>query len=129
MRVFRLRDSPAFVRSVDFGIATAHDRTEIAVNARHSMTVLVVLAGTALPFAGCGGDDDSSDSSASANSSGSSSQSTQPASTGSSSAVKIDNFKFSPASVTVKQGAGLSISNQDSTAHTATANDGHSFDT
>ena len=43
--------------------------------------------------------------------------------------MKISNFKFSPASVTVKSGAGVAVTNQDSTAHTATADDGHSFDT
>jgi plastocyanin len=93
------------------------------VKPRHSMTWLVVIAGTALLFAGCGGGDSPS---ASANSSGSSSQA---ASGGSASAVKISNFKFAPASVTVKQGAGVDVTNEDSTAHTATADDGHSFDT
>jgi plastocyanin len=43
--------------------------------------------------------------------------------------VKISNFKFSPATITVKQGARLSVTNDDSTAHTATADDGQSFDT
>jgi plastocyanin len=84
---------------------------------------LVVLAGTALLLAGCGG---GSSPSASAGSSGSSSQA---ASGGSSTAVKISNFKFSPASVTVKPDAPVTVTNQDGTAHTATADDGHSFDT
>jgi plastocyanin len=96
---------------------------EITVNSRHAMRSLVVIAGTALLFAGCGG---GSSPSPSANSSGSSSQ---PASGGSASAVKISNFKFSPASVTVKPGGGVAVINQDSTSHTATADDGHSFDT
>ncbi len=43
--------------------------------------------------------------------------------------MKISNFKFAPASVTVKPGAGVAVTNEDSTAHTATADDGHSFDT
>jgi plastocyanin len=107
-----LCDPPTFVRS-----------TEIAVKPRHSMSSLVVLAATALVFAGCGG---GSNPSASANSSGSSSQA---ASGGSSSAVKISDFKFSPASVTVKQGTRVTVTNEDSTAHTATADDGSSFDT
>ena len=93
------------------------------MKARHAMSSLVVIAGTALLFAGCGG---GSSPSASAGSSGSSSQAS---SGGSSSAVKITNFKFSPASDTVKQGTGVTVTNQDSTAHTATADDGHSFDT
>ena len=90
---------------------------------RHSMSTLVVIAGTALLFAGCGG---GSNSSASANSKGPASPA---ASGGSSSAVKISNFTFAPASVTVEQGARVTVTNQDSTAHTATADDGHSFDT
>ena len=90
---------------------------------RHSISSLVVIAATALLFAGCGSGNSPSPS---ANSSGSSSQ---PASGGSSSAVKINDFKFSPASDTVKQGARVTVTNQDSTAHTATADDGHSFDT
>jgi plastocyanin len=93
------------------------------VKPRHSMGSLVVMAGTALLLAGCGG---GSSPSGSANSSGSPSQA---ASGGSSSAVKISNFKFSPASVAVKQGARVTVTNQDSAAHTATADDGHSFDT
>lgn len=88
-----------------------------------SMSSLVVIAGMALLFAGCGG---GSSPSASAGSSGSSSQAP---SGGSSSAVKISNFKFSPASVTVKHGARVTVTNRDSAAHTATADDGHSFDT
>ena len=90
---------------------------------RHAMRSLVVIAGTALLFAGCGDKDSPS---ASADSSRSSSQA---ASGGSSSGVKISNFKFSPASVVVKQGARVTVTNQDSAAHTATADDGHSFDT
>ena len=33
------------------------------------------------------------------------------------------------AALAVKQGARVTVTNQDSTAHTATADDGHSFDT
>ena len=90
---------------------------------RHSMSSLVAIAATALLFAGCGGGNNPS---ASANSSRSSSQAASGAST---SAVKISNFKFAPASVTVKRGARVTVTNQDSAAHTATADDGHSFDT
>jgi plastocyanin len=115
---------PADVHTLDeVLLSNTHNRTEIAVKARKSMSSLVVMAGAALLFAGCGGGDSPS---ASANSSGSS---PQAASGGSSSAVKISNFKFSPASDTVKQGAGVTVTNEDSTAHTATADDGHSFDT
>ena len=93
------------------------------MKARHSMSSLVVIASTALLFAGCGDGDSPS---ASASSSGSSSQA---ASGGSSSAVTIKDFKFSPASLTVKDSARVAVTNEDSTAHTATADDGHSFDT
>ena len=43
--------------------------------------------------------------------------------------MKINGFKFAPASVTVKTGAKVTITNNDSTAHTATADDGNSSDT
>jgi plastocyanin len=91
------------------------------VKPANSLSLLSVMAATALLLAGCGGGG-----SPSASASGSPSQG---ASGGNSSAVKISNFKFLPASVTVKQGAGLTVTNQDSTSHTATADDGHSFDT
>jgi plastocyanin len=96
---------------------------DIAMKPRHSLSSLVVIAATALLLAGCGGGGSPS---ASANPSGASSQA---ASGGSSSAVKISDFKFVPASVTVKHGARVNVTNQDSAAHTATADDGHSFDT
>ena len=43
--------------------------------------------------------------------------------------MTIGNFKFAPASLTVKSGAKVAVTNNDSAAHTATADDGHSFDT
>ena len=93
------------------------------MNPRHAVSTLVVIAGTALLLAGCGG---GSSPKASANTSAASSQA---GAGGGASTVKISNFKFSPSSVTVKQGVGVTVTNQDSTAHTATADDGHSFDT
>lgn len=85
--------------------------------------LLVVVTGVAIAVAGCGG---GSSSSTSTTSSGASST---PASAGGSTAVRISNFKFVPAKVTVGHGAGVSVTNRDTTAHTATADDGHSFDT
>ena len=43
--------------------------------------------------------------------------------------MKISDFKFAPATITVKHGTSLSVTNSDSTAHTATADDGNTFDT
>jgi plastocyanin len=85
------------------------------------MSSLAVIASMALLLAGCGG---GSSSSSSAKSGGSS---TQTAVAGS--GVKISDFKFSPASVTVKPGVRVTVSNEDSATHTVTADDGHSFDT
>jgi plastocyanin len=85
------------------------------------MSSLAVIASLALVLVGCGG---GSSPYGSAKSSGSS---TQTAVAGS--AVNISNFKFSPRSVTAKPGARVTVSNEDSATHTATADDGHSFDT
>lgn len=43
-------------------------------------------------------------------------------------AVTIQNYAFSPATITVKAGDSVTWTNQDSTGHSATADDG-SFDT
>jgi plastocyanin len=42
--------------------------------------------------------------------------------------VSIQNFSFKPGKVTVKRGTKVRWINKDSTAHTATANNGRSFD-
>ena len=42
--------------------------------------------------------------------------------------VVIQNFRFKPANITIKRGAKVRWINKDSTAHTATANNGRSFD-
>ena len=90
---------------------------------RHASASLLVLAAVAVvPIAGCG----SSSGSNAAKSGGSSSQS-KPSGGGSGS-VSIANFKFTPASLTVS-GTRIPVANHDSTAHTVTADDGHSFDT
>jgi plastocyanin len=52
-----------------------------------------------------------------------------PPPSGASRAVMISNFSFRPATVTVKRGTGVTVTNRDSAVHTATADDGHSFDT
>ena len=55
---------------------------------------------------------------------------TQPSKPASSTqdAITIQNFKFGPATLTVKAGAKVTVTNSDSTTHTATANGG-AFDT
>ena len=42
--------------------------------------------------------------------------------------VLIQNFRFKPAHITIKRGMKVRWINKDSTAHTATANNGRSFD-
>jgi plastocyanin len=42
--------------------------------------------------------------------------------------VLIENFRFKPAQITIKRGTRVRWINKDSTAHTATANNGTSFD-
>jgi len=42
--------------------------------------------------------------------------------------VMIQNFRFKPAHITIKRGTKVRWINKDSTAHTATANNGRSFD-
>jgi plastocyanin len=89
---------------------------------RHLIGLVAVLS---LLLAACGGGGGGGSSSTT-----SSSSSSQSASGGTSSdAVKIDNFKFTPATVTVAHGARVTVTNADSTAHTATADSGNSFDT
>jgi plastocyanin len=94
---------------------------ENAVDLRHLTVSLVALAALAAPVAGCGGSDDTPP----AAQSGGSAQ--HAALSGD--ALTISNFKFTPASVTVSRGARITVTNHDTTAHTATADDGHSFDT
>jgi plastocyanin len=79
------------------------------------ISTLAVVGASAALVAGCGG------SSATA-------KAPTPSSGGSSSAIKIDNFAFSPKTLTVS-GGSVTVSNADSTTHTVTADDGHSFDT
>jgi plastocyanin len=89
------------------------------VTPRQIIHGLVAIAAAGTLIAGCGSSDTPKSDSASA----------KPASGASGNAVTIGNFKFAPASLTVKSGAKVGVTNDDSTPHTATADDGHSFDT
>ena len=91
----------------------------------HPVKSLLVMSATALLIAGCGGGGSDSGS-ATANPSDSSSSS---ASGDSSTGVTISDFKFKPNPLTVKSGARVTVTNDDSAPHTVTADDGQSFDT
>jgi plastocyanin len=90
---------------------------------RRSLPALLAVLATAALLAGCGGGGSNQPTAAST-----------PAPSGGSSGgggkgVQIDNFKFVPGTLTVKRGTRVVVANQDSTAHTATSDDGSSFDT
>ena len=85
-----------------------------------TFTLLSTVAVAAVLATGCGDDGGSGPSAGAAPSASGSS--------GTSSAITISNFKFSPATLQVQHGAGIKVANDDSTAHTVTADDGHSFD-
>jgi plastocyanin len=87
---------------------------------RRIVSSLAVLGSAAALLAGCGTSSTPSTAKAPAASVDSSSQS---------SAIKMDNFAFSPTTLTVSHGAVVDVTNDDSAAHTVTADDGHSFDT
>jgi plastocyanin len=100
---------------------------ENAVQLRHAIVSLATVAAVAGPIAGCG----SSSSSSNASQSGARSQSggSSQSNSGASNAVGIAHFKFVPASLTVKRGTKVTVTNDDGTAHTFTADNGDSFDT
>jgi plastocyanin len=108
---------------------------EDAVKLRHLSTSLVATAAVAAATAGCGSSGSSSSGQSATTSSPSpqtnagASTSSQSGGSGRAGAVTISNFKFAPATLTVSKGARVTVSNKDSTAHTATADDGNSFDT
>jgi plastocyanin len=92
-----------------------------------SPLLAAALAGALLTGCGGGGDDNATASPGTSQATTSQSGGTpRPSSTN---AVTIDNFAFSPATITVKPGTRVTVANHDSTAHTATSDDGSSFDT
>ena len=90
---------------------------------RHLTTSLVATAAVVAPIAGCG----NSDASGSAQSPPTASP--QSGRNAGAATVRISDFKFTPGALTVKQGARIIVMNHDTTAHTATADNGNSFDT
>jgi plastocyanin len=78
---------------------------------RISRVLALCLAAT-LAFAGCGddGDDEASDTTAPAAADGA--------------AITIESFAFEPATLTVDAGTTVTVTNDDSAAHTWTADDG-----
>lgn len=89
---------------------------------RHLIVTLVALAALAAPIAGCGG---SSSGATTAQSDGQS----QSKPSGGSNEVSVVDLKFTPATLTVPRGARVTVANHGTMAHTATADDGKSFDT
>lgn len=106
-------------------------RTRLPVRVRRGHVVVAACA--LLALTGCS----SSDSGNSSSSTKSAAPPTSASASGSASAtgggggattIVIQNFKFVPDSLTVPPGATVTVTNKDSTAHTATASD-KSFDT
>jgi plastocyanin len=96
----------------------------------------VALAGALLALAGCsdsgGGGGSTATTMPSMTSATASSSASASASSGTSTAanqVVIKNFAFTPATLTVRAGATVTVMNQDSTAHTLTATGAKEFDT
>ena len=96
------------------------------MSCRHYIGPLLAAA-VGIAFAGCGGASNST--TARASSSGASSSGASSSGASSSGAISIKDFKFAPATVTVDGGTRLRVTNDDSTAHTATADAGGAFDT
>jgi plastocyanin len=90
------------------------------------LSSLLAVATTAVLLTSCGGGGGNS---GSATQSASSASGSGQGSAGGGDAVSISNFKFSPGTVTVKSGTKVTVANNDGTAHTATSDDGSTFDT
>ena len=95
---------------------------------RRSLVAITLLATAALLAAGCGGGKSpSSSGGGTPASSSASSPATSASPGGGGTAVTIDNFAFSPASVNVKVGQQVTWTNKQGVDHTVTA-DGGAFD-
>ncbi|WP_083974593.1 cupredoxin domain-containing protein [Kitasatospora mediocidica] len=95
----------------------------------------ILAAGAAfalLSLAGCSSSSSSTSSSSSPSAAASASASASASSSGSvaaGSAISIKNFTFIPADLTVAPGTTITVTNEDSTAHTLTATGAKAFDT
>jgi plastocyanin len=110
-------------------------RIPFRIPVRRDKAAAVAVAAALLALAGC------SSSSGSGGSSATSTPAGTPSATGSGSAtsgsstpngaamITIKNFAFDPATLTVHPGAKVTVTNQDSTAHTVTATGAKQFDT
>jgi plastocyanin len=94
----------------------------VTVTPRHLAISLAAIVASA-PAAGCGRSSDS------ARAGGAATPAASPKAAVGAITIGIDNFKFAPSALVVKRGAQIVVTNRDSTAHTATADDGRSFDT
>ena len=95
------------------------DSSHIPPATRRTIAKVMAPAAVVAALAGCGGGG------------GATASAPTPASTpgsGSGSSIAISNFKFSPATETVRRGARIEVSNGDTAPHTVTADDGSSFD-
>ena len=84
------------------------------------LVAVAVVAAVAL-VSGCGGG-------GGATASAPASSPAPASSSGTGSTIAISDFKFSPATLTVRPGARINVTNEDSAPHTVTADDGQSFD-
>lgn len=93
-------------------------------------TITVALAAAALLFAACGDDDDTAtgDTDSSATAPAESGDDGGAGSGDTVDAVTIVDFDYDPKEAVVAAGSDITFTNEDDTAHTATANDG-SFNT
>lgn len=94
--------------------------------------LMVGTAGVMLALAGCSGSSGShpgASSSPSTPSAPSGSSAPSASSTAGAQHLRIKNFAFHPASLTVKAGTVVTVTNNDQTTHTVTATGGKPFDT
>jgi plastocyanin len=100
---------------------------------RRTLPLLATATAAAVLVAGCGSSSKNTSSNPYATPTTPSTSSTPAAASAAGPAVaaasvKIKSYAFSPASVTVKVGGKITFTNEDGTPHTATADDGTSFD-